>query len=322
MDTQSTGRVRSAMGKVNRNKKAKLRFKRSKLTKREQLARDEQLSKQLQQAQEEQLAEEQRLAKELLRGKEQQPVLKEQEQAMDNLLNDKVNQKRKRSDRPRGRRSKEAKNRRYLRRSSLRYNAKYLAESRTLYHQCSSVPGDFITRKSKKQVRETIRLKYGKARHAYRSGNVEVICPLKASRVLFKKSHLSLVTRVSLSTLRMAFPNFLVKQFGNVVSDGQMDMLIAKWQAIVDTGVKPKGKQHETRSKNPAFHFGVWRRYKKIVHVTQDTESEDDTVRQAIDEFLNLLRNYVASKIATYTEYYAPRIWKEQKKNFVISCNL
>lgn len=188
-------------------------------------------------------------------------------------------------------------------------------DSIVVYHECSAVPGDFITRKSKTEVQQTIRLKYGgKARHSYRSGNVEVNCPLKATKLLFKKSRLSLVARVSLSTLRMLFPNFLVKQFGNVISNGQMHLLIAKWQAIIDTGIQPDGKNHETRSDTPAFHFGVWRRYKKVVHITTDSKSADGKVQRTIDEFLNLIRNHVASKIATYTEYYAPRIWKEQKK--------
>jgi len=40
MDKQSSGRVRSAMGKVNRNKKAKLRLKRNKLAKQEQEAKE------------------------------------------------------------------------------------------------------------------------------------------------------------------------------------------------------------------------------------------------------------------------------------------
>jgi len=183
-----------------------------------------------------------------------------------------------------------------------------------VYHECSSVPGDFIKRKSRTEVQETIRLKYGKATRGYRSGNVEVKCPLHAKTILFKQSRLSIVARVSLSTLRKSFPNFLVKQFGNVISNGQMDLLIAKWDAFTHTGVKPKGKKVETRLNTPAYHFGVWRRYKKVLGITRDSKSKDEVVLKAIDEFLNLLRKSVASKIATYTEYYAPRIWKEQKK--------
>lgn len=94
-----------------------------------------------------------------------------------------------------------------------------------------------------------------------------------------------------------------------------MHLLIAKWQAIIDTGIQPDGKNHETRSDTPAFHFGVWRGYKKVVHITTDSKSADGKVQRTIDEFLNLICNHVASKIATYTtEYYAPQIWKEQKK--------
>ncbi|KAF8347126.1 hypothetical protein F5887DRAFT_1072655 [Amanita rubescens] len=275
----SSGRSRSAIGQANRNKTSKLRFKRNKKAK----AAIE-------------------LAKRALDLEEKLT-----------LMRAKAPSRRRRSDRPRGRRTTDAKNRRYLRRSSMRYGAKFNAEYRTIHHTCTSVPGDFIIRKSKDEVRETIQMTYRKTRYVYRSGNVEVKCPLSAKTILFRRGRLSLVARVSLSTLRFCFPDFLFKKFGNVISQGQMRRLIKKWQCFVDTGVKPKGKRHDTRSTKPAFHLGVWRRYQKIPHITEDSNSEIDNVREASDAFLTALRNIVASKISTYTENYAPRIWKEQK---------
>jgi hypothetical protein len=188
----------------------------------------------------------------------------------------------------------------------------------SVYHRCSAVPRDFITRKSKSVVENTIRTKYGNTKHSiYRSGNVHVSCPLHAKTVLFKKSRFSLVARASLSTLsslRFIFPDFLVKQFGNIISVGQMKELLTKWQAFIDTGVSPKGRKHDTRSMTPAFHFGVWRRYKKTPFITSDTKSKNCHVQAASHAFLTLLRNRVASKIATLTEYYAPKVWKIQSK--------
>ncbi|KAF8327494.1 hypothetical protein F5887DRAFT_924784 [Amanita rubescens] len=267
----SSGRSRSAIGQANRNKTSKLRFKRNKKAK----AAIE-------------------LAKRALDLEEKLT-----------LMRAKAPSRRRRSDRPRGRRTTDAKNRRYLRRSSMRYGAKFNAEYRT---------SDFIIRKSKDEVRETIQMTYRKTRYVYRSGNVEVKCPLSAKTILFRRGRLSLVARVSLSTLRFCFPDFLFKKFGNVISQGQMRRLIKNWQCFVDTGVKPKGKRHDMRSTKPAFHLGVWRRYQKIPHITEDSNSEIDNVREASDAFLTALRNIVASKISTYTENYAPRIWKEQKK--------
>ncbi|KAF8325960.1 hypothetical protein F5887DRAFT_881134 [Amanita rubescens] len=116
----------------------------------------------------------------------------------------------------------------------------------------------------------------------------------------------------TLSSLRFVFPDFLVKQFGNIMSDAQMKELLTKWQAFIDTGARPKGKKHKTRSKTPAFHFSVWRRYKKSPFITRDTKSNNCDVRAASDAFLTLLRNHVASKIATFTEYYSPKVWKVQ----------
>ncbi|KAF8346791.1 hypothetical protein F5887DRAFT_882520, partial [Amanita rubescens] len=107
---------------------------------------------------------------------------------------------------------------------------------------------------------------------------------------------------------------FLVKQFGNVITDGQMKQLITKWQAFIDTGVRPKGKKHKTRSMTAAFHFGVWRRYKKIPFITSDTKSDNCNIQAALDGFLTMLRNRVASKIATFTKYYSPNVWKVQSK--------
>ncbi|KAF8315103.1 hypothetical protein F5887DRAFT_907838, partial [Amanita rubescens] len=63
-----------------------------------------------------------------------------------------------------------------------------------------------------------------------------------------------------------------------------------------------------------AFHFGVWRRYKKSPFIMRDTKSNNCDVRAASDAFLTLLRNRVASKIATFTEYYSPKVWKVQSK--------
>lgn len=235
-------------------------------------------------------------------------------------------------DRPSGRRSKEAKIRRYIRRFSFRGAAKSHAEFRTgmfwanpslfnfpyhkksVYHDCKAVPGEFMKKKPNVQVQEIVLLKYGKSIPARRAGNVEVPCPAYVKTTLFRRGKLSLVTNVSLSTVPRALPDFLVKGFGNVISVDQAVQLMAKWQAFVDTGVKPKGKKHETCSSAPAFYFGVWRRYKTLIHITTDTKSSDPIIWKACDDFLILLRDCVASQIATYMENYAPRIWKHQKK--------
>ncbi|KAF8340163.1 hypothetical protein F5887DRAFT_919561, partial [Amanita rubescens] len=89
----SSGRSRSAIGQANRNKTSKLRFKRNKKAK----AAIE-------------------LAKRALDLEEKLT-----------LMRAKAPSRRRRSDRPRGRRTTDAKNRRYLRRSSMRYGAKFNA---------------------------------------------------------------------------------------------------------------------------------------------------------------------------------------------------
>jgi len=81
-----------------------------------------------------------------------------------------------------------------------------------------------------------------------------------------------------------------------------MKQLITKWQAFIDMGVRPKEKNYETRSRIPAFHFGVWRCYRKIPIIASDTNSDNYDVQAASDAFLTLLRNCMTSKIATFTE--------------------
>ena len=183
-----------------------------------------------------------------------------------------------------------------------------------VHYDCEAVPGEFIKRKSNAKVREIILLKYGKSECSYRTGNVEVPCPGYVKKTLFYKAKLSLVAQLPLSTMGKTFPDFLVKTFGNVISNAQMIQLVESWDRFANTGVKPHGGKHTTWSSVPAFHFGVWRRYKKGLHITKDTRSIDPIIREYCDAFLTLLRNRVASKITTYMENYAPRIWKNQKK--------
>ena len=72
-------------------------------------------------------------------------------------------------------------------------------------------------------------------------------------------------------------------------------------------------KKHMGRGKKAAFHFGVWRGYQNKPFITKDSNSKNEMQKKASDEFLTVVRNSVARKIATFTENYAAKLWSKQK---------
>ncbi|KAF8330978.1 hypothetical protein F5887DRAFT_922898 [Amanita rubescens] len=211
--------------------------------------------------------------------------------------------------RPRGRRSKEATERRYSRRAAMRVMARIKAENRIVSHSCPYLPTEFLKKRSQQYVQDTIRSRYTGVKMLYIAGNVEVQCPSYAYFVKQKKGLKISIKRIMTLSLRTIYPSFLVKKFGPVISERQRIEIAEKWELFKKTGAKPSQKKHLGRGTKPAFHFGVWRRYQNIPFITKDSKKQ----KKASDEFLTVLRNFVARKIATFTENYASNLWSKQK---------
>ena len=68
------------------------------------------------------------------------------------------------------------------------------------------------------------------------SGNVEVQCPSYAYFVKQKRGLKISIKRIMTASLRTIYPSFLMKKFGAVVSERQMNEMMEKWELFIKTG--------------------------------------------------------------------------------------
>lgn len=233
---------------------------------------------------------------------------------------------------PRGRRSKEALNRRRSRRAVVRIMKRIKASNRIgkphlnstsddcaddrdlVHHPCSTLPTEFIKRVSQQEVTDIVQSRYARVKMGFVDGNVEVKCPSYAYFVKRKRGLKLTIERIMTSSLHRIYPSFLVKKFGVVVSEARMEEIKEKWRLFVETGAKPSRLKHKGRGKKPAFHFGIWRRYQNIPFITKDSKSQNEKQNTAADAFLTVIRDSFAREIAALTENYSPRLWSKQKR--------
>jgi hypothetical protein len=148
------------------------------------------------------------------------------------------------------------------------------------------------------------------------TGNIEINTPPYAYTITHKEKLTVVIKPIPISSLPNIYPSFLMKRFGNVVSEKQMGRLLKKWDLFTGMGAIPSNRTHSSRSKSnkPAYHFGVWRRYSEDPFITKDSNCSDTLKLDAANQFLNLIRKHVASKIADYTKMYSSELWEYQKQ--------
>ena len=193
-----------------------------------------------------------------------------------------------------------------------------LSEYTWVFHEYESIPGEFLKWKSQRDVRCIICNCYNSKAHKIINGppqgNVMVPCPahIEMEKKKHRKGKGYDIIRILFSTLKVSYPSFFIRKFGAVVNDKQTEHLLKIWKSFKDMGVKLKHKDSTSRSFSSAYHFGVWRRYKCIPHITRDSNSSEPAVRAASDALMKTLCKYVASKISTFTEQYSPDYWTKQ----------
>jgi hypothetical protein len=109
-------------------------------------------------------------------------------------------------------------------------------------------------------------------------------------------------------------PSFLAKHFGNVIGTGQMEELIRRFRRLKKVGIKA-ADQYDSRSSIPALHLGIWRRSSSDPFITRDTRMGKSGAQvEAMNGFLHAIQDYVAPKIARFTQMHDPDQWALQQR--------
>jgi hypothetical protein len=166
---------------------------------------------------------------------------------------------------------------------------------------------EFLKGASQQKVQEIMHACYQQRELHLITENIEVQCPPYAYLLKMKRGWKLTIKKIMTSSLRTIYPSFLVKKFGNVISQGQMMEIWERWKGFLKTGVKPSQKKNMGRGKTAAFHFGVWRRYQAAPFITKDSRNI------ASNPLVDIIRKTIARKIVTFTENYSPSLWSKQK---------
>jgi hypothetical protein len=194
-----------------------------------------------------------------------------------------------------------------------------LFNAETAYYTPQYLPSEFMKRTAPNVVEEVVQehfpLNPAAMEDLHERGNVVILSPLWMRSLQHdKKTNKVMYHRRDSQRDSCNNPSFLLRQFGKILQPRQMEELIEKWDKYMATNPKPARTAKENRSSTPSYHFGVWRRYSKVLHIAADSRSKHWYKWVKSDNFLRRLREYVARKIASLLAVYEPQFWQKQKR--------
>jgi hypothetical protein len=90
--------------------------------------------------------------------------------------------------------------------------------------------------------------------------------------------------------------------------------LLAVWDWIQLSEPKHWRKNDESRSKTPAYHFGVWETTASQPIITRESHLQRKEAIRAIDGLLGLVKKYVVPRIVKGLQQDLPIQWQEQEQ--------
>jgi hypothetical protein len=109
-------------------------------------------------------------------------------------------------------------------------------------------------------------------------------------------------------------PPYLMLHCVSVVSPRTQSLLLAAWNRVLSVSPKNHIKLEQSRSKTPAYHWGVWEASASKPLITRESRLQSREAIAAIDNLLSLVGQLVVPKVIRMTRYYLPVQWEAQER--------
>lgn len=112
-------------------------------------------------------------------------------------------------------------------------------------------------------------------------------------------------------------PPYLALRFDEIFKSASHEIeILNAWDALKAAGVKFP-KPDKSRSTTPALHMGIWQRYTTIPYISLDTHDQTPSALAKMDDFLSLIKKYIAPRILDFLKDEFPETYKWNQKYFL-----
>jgi len=109
-------------------------------------------------------------------------------------------------------------------------------------------------------------------------------------------------------------PPYIFIRFDHVIPERIRNSIFHAWDLLQQIELKAHVKNDSNRSKTPAMHLGTWEVYRSMPIITVESRDQHPTVIHAIDKVLSLVGDFIAPKVRTLLQRYAPMQWLWQQR--------